>query len=263
MQAGDTLTRIARRLQVSLARLVALNRLRNPDRIYPGEKLRVDELDRQARTERPRPPLGSLSRRYEVGNLGPGAVSSGHGDHGGVSYGSYQLSSGQGRVDEFLAAEGQPWAMRFHGLDAGSPAFSQAWRACAAADPDEFEAAQHRYIERTHYAVQAELVKRESRLDLDSRSAALRDVVWSVAVQHGPASHVVLTALGTLAIGPDSPGFDAALIAAIYAERNRCRADGTLAYFGSSNAAVQDGVARRFSSECREALAMLRKECAT
>src|SRR5262249_46471025 len=45
------------------------------------------------------PPLGSLSEKYESGGRGPGTVSTGKGDLGGVSYGTYQLSSKVGRAD--------------------------------------------------------------------------------------------------------------------------------------------------------------------
>ena len=40
--------------------------------------------------------LGDTSQRYETGNRGAGTISTGKGDHGGVSYGSYQLSSKTG-----------------------------------------------------------------------------------------------------------------------------------------------------------------------
>ncbi|HFP9633493.1 TPA: hypothetical protein ACHOQV_005292, partial [Escherichia coli] len=43
-------------------------------------------------------PLGKTSERYESGGRGPGVISSGKGDHGGVSYGMYQLSSKMGTV---------------------------------------------------------------------------------------------------------------------------------------------------------------------
>lgn len=35
---------------------------------------------------------GQTSEHYESGSRGPGTISSGIGDHGGMSYGSYQLS---------------------------------------------------------------------------------------------------------------------------------------------------------------------------
>jgi LysM repeat protein len=249
VRAGDTLSRVARVFRTSVAKLAAFNRLGDPDRIRAGQVLRV-----------PVPsiaPLGSLSRRYEVGDRGPGTVSSGRGDWGGVSYGSYQLASRQGRPAEFLASEGLPWHAKFSGAAPGSPEFTAQWQACAAEAPAAFEAAQHAFIERTHYAVQAALLKREAGLDVDGCSAAVREAVWSTAVQHGPSTHVVLDALATVSLKPGEPGFDRALIEAIYAERGRYLPDGTLVWFRSSSRAVQANVARRLRDECRDALAML------
>ena len=50
---------------------------------------------------------------------------------------------------------------------------------------------------------------------------------------------------------------DRQLIVAIYAERGRRNADGNLVYFSKNSKAVQDGVARRFVDEARDALRML------
>lgn len=41
VRRGDTLGAIARRYRTTVARLVSLNRIRNPNRIYPGQKLEV------------------------------------------------------------------------------------------------------------------------------------------------------------------------------------------------------------------------------
>lgn len=202
--------------------------------------------------------LGSLSRRYEVGNRGPGAVSHGRGDPGGVSYGSYQLASRLGNARRFLEAEGRRWLAAFAGHAEGSEAFSVAWRAVAAREPAIFAAAQHAFVRRTHYEPQVRLVRRQTGIDLASRSLALRNVAWSVAVQHGPGSQLIVRALeGLDTAGPD---FDRRAIEAIYAERARLRPDGLLAYFPRSSPAVQRGLARRFRAERADALAMLAAE---
>ena len=44
--------------------------------------------------------LGTVAAHYEANGLNPGTVSSGVGDHGGTSYGIYQLSSSAGTVRE-------------------------------------------------------------------------------------------------------------------------------------------------------------------
>ena len=46
-------------------------------------------------------PLGKTSESFESGGRGPGVVSTGNGDFGGVSYGVYQLSTNMGVVDQF------------------------------------------------------------------------------------------------------------------------------------------------------------------
>ena len=202
--------------------------------------------------------LGALSRRYEVGDRGPGTVSGGSGDPGGVSYGSYQLASKLGNARRFLEAEGRRWLARFADHAEGGAAFSAVWKAVAAREPAAFHAAQHAFVRRSHYEPQLRLVRSRCGLDIASRSRALRDVVWSVAVQHGPGSGLVARVLAGL--DPADPQFDRMAIEAIYAERARLLPDGRLAHFPRSSPAVQRGVARRFRAECADALAMLAAE---
>lgn len=282
VRAGDTLSGIAAREGVALRDLVAANpSIRNPDLIHPGQWL---ALPGAATTPAPAPmpapttPVsdasppagngagdghvpGGLSERYETGGRGPGTVSTGQGDPGGVSYGSYQLATNRGRPQEFLANEGARWALEFAGAAPGSAGFSSTWRAIAAREPDAFGDAQHAFIERTHYDVQMAHVQRNSGVDLSTRSPAVRDAVWSTAVQHGPQSAVVNRAIATVearGIRPaDGEAYDRALIDAIYDERGRRDANGSLVYFSSSPASTQQSVANRFASERADALAML------
>ena len=45
VKRGDTLSRIAREYNVTIAHIVELNDITNPNLIYPGEKLRITESD--------------------------------------------------------------------------------------------------------------------------------------------------------------------------------------------------------------------------
>ena len=195
--------------------------------------------------------LGALSAWYETSGRGPGTVSSGRGDAGGVSYGSYQLASKLGRPEEFLAHEGARWRAEFGAVRSGIPAFSRIWKSVATREPQAFQAAQHAFIKRTHYDVQIAHVRGKTGADLDRRSNAVRDAVWSTAVQHGPKNALVVRAMGVA--GPD----DRALLIALYAERGWRLDDGNLAHFSTNSPAVQAGVAARFWSELKDALAML------
>ena len=165
--------------------------------------------------------LGALSEAFESGDRGPGTVSSGAGDPGGVSYGVYQLSTKAGTLGKFLDAECQPWRDTFSALIPGTPAFTAIWKAIAAREPDAFRAAQHAFIERTHYRPLVAAVFAQTALDLDSRSHAVRDVTWSIAVQHAGARKILSTAIDAVdaKLKRDDSGYDAALIDATYSAR--------------------------------------------
>lgn len=165
--------------------------------------------------------LGSLSERFESGGRGPGAVSGGQGDPGGVSYGIYQMASRTGTAGAFMAAEGAAWAAEFSGAVPGSEAFSRIWRAIAEREPERFVLAQHAFIERTHYRPAVDRVRAQTGLDLDVRAEAVRDVAWSVAVQHGGAATILKAAVAQADgnASREDAGYDRALIEAIYAHR--------------------------------------------
>ncbi|WP_158916050.1 hypothetical protein [Caulobacter sp. S45] len=202
---------------------------------------------------------GALSARYES-NGDPGAISTGKGDPGSVSYEAYQIK--KANVAAFVAHEGAKWP-ELQGKTPGSAGFGTAWKAVAAKDPKGFEAAQYAYIARTHYQPQLDLVRQATGVDVPDRSHALQDVVWSSAVQHGPASHIVSGAIHTAEAHGSQPtdsGFDAAVINAVYDERGRARPDGVLVHFHRSSSGEQRGIAARFRSERRRALAGLTSE---
>jgi len=203
--------------------------------------------------------LGALSERYESGGRGAGTVSSGLRDPGGVSYGLYQMSSKTGTVAAFLAAEGVRWSRDFIGKTPGSPAFGECWTAIAARDPVAFAQAQHAFIERTHYRPLVRTVQGQTGLDLDTRSAAVRDVCWSCAVQHGGAAKILLQAIAKAdsACPRGGPGFDRVLIEAIYAVRSAYVTGVAGKLEAGSRRALQDIVRRRYPDELARALAML------
>ncbi|MEA3000869.1 MAG: hypothetical protein QOK17_2702 [Sphingomonadales bacterium] len=269
VKSGDTLGEIALRLRTSVKALAAANGISDPNKILVGQVLTVPGAappptpgPAPAPAPGPAPAgsaagpasshqLGKLSEKFESGGRGPGTVSGGVGDAGGVSYGTYQLASKLKRPEEFLASEGARWAAEFKGARSGTPAFSAVWKAIAAREGPAFNSAQHAYIKRTHYDVQIDRVRAATGVDLDRRCDAIRDAVWSTAVQHGPTCNIVVRAMNNG--NPDDP----TLLMAIYAERGKKKADGSLANFGKCSPAVQRGVENRFKSELKDALAML------
>ncbi|RKH42718.1 LysM peptidoglycan-binding domain-containing protein [Corallococcus sicarius] len=294
VRSGDTLSAIAKRNDTTVKALVKANNIKDPDRIRAGQTLRIpDGFDtKPARGTSTKPAtsttskpatsntggtkatdttkqttapagggeLGGLSRKYEA--RGPGTVSTGKGDHGGVSYGSYQFASANGSAQSFvnsLKKSHPEYHSALSGSKPGSEAFSNAWKQLAAKDPKGFDKAQHDYIQATHYEPGAANIKKATGIDLNTRSAALRDVAWSTSVQHGPgkADDIFKKALA----GRDPAKVsDEQLIKDIYAERGRTNSSGNLVHFSSSSKSMQEGVANRFKNESKDALALLKNE---
>jgi hypothetical protein len=123
--------------------------------------------------------LGQTSAWYESRGLGPATISNGKGDHGGASYGEYQLSSKQKTVDEFLNQS--PFQSDFSGLTPATPAFDAKW--VAMSDKPDFVTAQHDFIKAAHYDPLVAGLK-DDGLDLTGRGPAVQDALWSTAVQY-------------------------------------------------------------------------------
>lgn len=270
VKSGDTLLKIARRNGTTVAKLLKANpRFKsNPNLIRVGDVINIPS-DKPARVARPstRPQgqctdawvLGKLSEQYETGGRGPGTVSTGKGDRGGVSYGSYQMTSkpAGGTVKRFVSQSTFPFRKRFAGLTPGTGQFTKVWREIASSHPEKFQRSQHEFIKQTHFDPLVEKILREDGLDVLTRSHALQDVIWSTAVQHGPGSNIPHRALSTLNLRSEESQFDEKLIAAIYAERGRKMGEGALAHFSRNSPDVQKGVALRFKRELRDALNLL------
>jgi hypothetical protein len=153
--------------------------------------------------------LGQTSKKYEVGAAGAGAINDyngkASGDFGGAQYGipqfpSYlpaKMPSGKSRknpsnspVIQFVGS--CRFANQFAGLTPATSAFDTCWKNVAAANPIQFEEDQHAFVKRTHYDVMIGNLKRAG-LDLTSFGAGVQDLVWSTAVQLGPAFISVFT----------------------------------------------------------------------
>lgn len=292
IKPGDTLSKIAKLNGCSLDQLLKANpQITDPNRIKVGDVVTLPNgapADITTDNTKPLPPittnasqapattttsyaagalgqaladtLGELSAKYETGGRGPGVVSTGTGDPGGVSYGSYQMASKMGTVQRFVCQPGFPWLTDFQGLTAGTAPFTACWKRIAAAETAAFQSAQHAFIKKSHYDLLAAKILSDDGLDVNTRSRALQDVVWSTAVQHGGATPIIHRALANVTCKPSDPDFDKQLIRAIYAERGRKKPDGNLAYFSKSSPGVQAGVAKRFKNEEQDALAMLAKQ---
>ena len=154
VKSGETLSKIAKANGITLKQLLDANPKfkPNPNRVRVGDVLNIPggadappptpsaqptptPTPQPAETPAPTPTpaetptpelpqpqptaagfvLGKLSERYETGGRGPGVVSTGAGDAGGASYGSYQMTSkpGGGTVRRFVTQPDFPFRDNF------------------------------------------------------------------------------------------------------------------------------------------------------
>lgn len=186
--------------------------------------------------------LGQTSRKYEVGSGGPGTVSTGAGDHGGVSYGSYQLSSKMGTAAKFVQVMG--YSQQFKGLVPGTSSFSAKWKELA--KNPQFGEDQHEFIRRTHYQPQIDFLKNKG-IDLSKRGGAVQDTVWSTSVQFGGGTSIILRALKAINC---QTADDCAIVKAI----QNYKIANNDALFKSSSPKVRESTLNRAKNELKDLL---------
>lgn len=136
--------------------------------------------------------LGQLSEHYESRG-DPACVSSGVGDAGGRSYGKYQFSSAMGVVGNFIdwlcsypVPELANYGVVLKAAGAvNSPGFIAKWQEIGRIDPGHFGELQRQYTQLQYYDKAAAYLLNWYGFDIAGRSLALRNVLWSNAVQHG------------------------------------------------------------------------------
>ncbi|WP_157093224.1 hypothetical protein [Buttiauxella noackiae] len=153
--------------------------------------------------------LGTTSEHYESAGRGPGVISTGRGDHGGVSYGCYQLSSNLGVVQQYI--DKSKFKSHFQGLQAGSEQFNNVWRNIANSSRKEFADEQFNFIKETHYDVQIIFLAKKG-IVIKNKRAAIHDMIWSTSVQYGPYNDVIYKATAGMSFDSSS---DAEIITAV------------------------------------------------
>jgi hypothetical protein len=228
-------------------------------------------------------PLGWLSAQWESRTDGPLAYNPGLRDEGGPSFGTFQFASRRGVggssaltfvkayypddfVDPNATVNGE---VRYIDPDVDKDRVRAKYAEVAIREGDRFTNNEREFIYDTHYEPLVRLIKEQTGLDVEARGDALRNVAWSVAVQHGnPLSdprHGSGLKLFERALakwtreqlakpGGATGGIgDVSLIDAIYDEREKGNADGKLYYFPKANERDTDSLSRRFRRERADA----------
>lgn len=208
--------------------------------------------------------LGDLSKKYESSG-DCGTISSGYGDVGGKSYGMYQFASNMGVADKYvkwLQDNGYWFGDELAKYTVGSSYFDEAWKFLANSDNrGDFEKSQHDFTKAMYYDKACTLLA-DSGYHVNKHSKAIKDVVWSRAVQYGPYQIVeMFDDACTIVLGGkfnlsyvDDKSFDERMIKAIYLDVCSTPA------WTNGSPALREGLYARFRNECEDALNMLNEE---
>lgn len=205
--------------------------------------------------------LGELSAQYES-NGDPACISSGYGDPGGKSYGTYQFSSNAGSLDAFVNWLGDhypQYADQLNGYELCSEGFDEAWRGIAENDPDGFGQAQHEYVKAAYYDPAVQILA-DNYWHIENHNEVMKDVVWSRAVQYGVGNildmwNEAVHSMYKVTTGEyegypnlsyiDSPDYDYDFIVAVY---NVCKSEEW------NHSSLRDSLNNRFDCEMHDAL---------
>lgn len=200
--------------------------------------------------------LGSLSARFESGKAGIAAI--GYDSKGGTSYGKFQIASRVGSMKNFLDYLDLQAPDLSSRLKASGPAntgsrsgaMPDEWKAIAAEQPERFGTLQEGFIRQSHYEPALLAITQRTSLSEANISPAMREVIWSTAVQHGPAGAArIFGQAEGMSGNPDEPGFERKLISNVYSVRS--------GQFGGHTKEIQASVQSRFRQEKDLALGML------
>lgn len=125
-------------------------------------------------------PLGFIAQKYESGDAGPGTIADTPGDGGGKAYGTFQMDIAFGHVAKYVAQS--EYASEFAAFRLGSPQFDAVWRNIAEREPKEFERSQRQYIVKMFFDPAIKFAEMQGYSVV---YRAIKEVVFSIAVQHG------------------------------------------------------------------------------
>lgn len=125
-------------------------------------------------------------------------------------------------------------------LQVGSDLFDKKWKEIAILQ--QFGQDQHDYIKLTHYDLQIKYLK-DNGIDLTDRSPAVKDMVWSTAVQFGPRTTLIRFVLAENGYTPQMSNKDIITLVQDYKIKNNDK------LFKSSSDSVRKGTLARAKAE--------------
>jgi hypothetical protein len=199
---------------------------------------------------------GYLAKKFESGVEGVSAI--GYDAKGGTSYGSYQISSRQGAMSDFISfleSKEPDWANRLKAAGSSNTfgakgKMPDVWKKIAKENPERFEELQNEFIAKNHFEPALNMIKQQTNIDLSNSSLALKAALFSSAVQHGAtgAANIFSKSIKNLQ-ATNKTLSEKNLIQEVYRQRS--------GKFPSSTPEIRASVLKRLNSEKTDALKML------
>lgn len=211
--------------------------------------------------------LGTLAAKFESGNDGIAAI--GYDRKGGTSYGKYQIASRVGTMNnflEYLDGSAPDIAKRLRNAGPANTGgrhgrMPTEWRKIAEENPTRFEQLQADFIRSSHFEPAKDAIAEATGVSLDKLPAAIQEVLFSTAVQHGPSATTRIVSQAVKRVGTQklqgmmetksrsAKKASEQLITQIYNLRAK--------QFASSTPQVRSAVRNRLRMEMHEAIQML------
>lgn len=212
--------------------------------------------------------LGQSSEKYESGGRGPGTINdykgAAKGDYGGASYGTYQFASflpavnegtgkarpatkGNSPVEAYI--KNSKFKESFSGLQPATSEFDNKWKELSTSNKVAFKNDQHDFIKRKYYDVYVANLQRAG-FDLTGFGPGVQDLIWSTAVQYGPASVSVFTK----PLKDKSQLTDKDIINMV----SEFKISTVDEYFKNNTASIRAGIKSRFASERTDLLKLVK-----
>ena len=189
--------------------------------------------------------IGKYVKKFESGSKGSSAISSGTGDYGGVSFGSYQFPSYKKSVTtegNLPAFWNKYYASQYPGVQPGNnEAFKKAWLDAVSKDPTGFFNNEHAFIASQYYTPAVNKLVEYGVGDPGKYDRSAQEAIWSSAVQLGPGSAAKLFR---------DAGVSNSMSAAEYINKVYDRKYNTVdSKFKSSSKSVRDSIRGRYTEE--------------
>lgn len=206
--------------------------------------------------------IGKHVKQFESGSTGSATISSGKGDYGGVSFGSYQFpsygKSEVGKDSNLYKFWSTYYGAKYPDVKPGNnQAFKDAWLKEAKSDPQGFYENEYAYMFPNYYGNARDIFSKNGLGNFDDYDRAAQEALWSTTVQLGAGGPS--TSKGAFALfkkaGVNTGMDPTEFVNKLY----DTKISSVPTNFKSSSAAVQNSIKSRYEKERSVVLGLVGK----